>query len=539
MWATYPAQFCHAALVLLAAASLALMPFHETDAEKPFLHSTGRAIAAVVFLGVPWTLITGSMAFNEGGMFFFGTLALGLALGGAHRRGGGHGEKSDARVVEAAAGNDAEKWNGLLIGILLGLAVGCKMTAGVFFAVPVAVILAARAISRSSGWMALLLAIVAACVVYAPWAARAAARSGGNPVFPIAANVLPRGSWSKAQVERFNEGHSAPAENSPVTWTEKAGQRIKALADNSVFDPEWSMQPFALLHVADNPQPAADTWWKRLGLLWWAAPLALLCAFITRAGRGQTGLIVGVMVLQAAAWMFATHLQARFLLPAAVPLAILMGRGVQGLHFAAEGIPASAVRILVGTIIGIEALATGFLLLPEAHLLGGVAALNAPANHPPPAPPIGELFEPLANVAELADNPGGTQPAKPVTPEKVFLLGAATAWTFIGPVDYRTVFDTNPLLEFLAVGDPRGAVEWLQRDGAKFLWVDWSELARLERTYHLELGLPPRKAEENDPDRAGEIMMAYTPLFARAGITDTHGSPVPWATLYRVPAKVR
>jgi len=513
LWGGYPAQFCHAILMLLTAATLALMPFQEKAQDKPFLHSTGRAIATIVFLGIPWTLITGSMAFNEGGMFFFGTLALALAIGG-------QGEP---------------RWSGLLIGLLLGLAVGCKITAGVFFAIPVALILAVRALksdpARPRRWLAILIAIAAACLVYSPWAIRAAVNSGGNPVFPIAAGILPRDSWSAQQVERFNAGHSAQASQTTLN------QRLRALADNSIFDPDWSVQPYVLLHESDVVTVPLDTWWKKLGLICAAVPLALFCAFISRTGRGQTTLLAAVLFVQVLAWMFVTHLQARFLLPAAIPLAILMGRGVQGLHFAAEGVPASALRILAGTLIGIEAIATGFLLLPEAHLLGGVIDLKAPANHPPDAPPIGEIFGPdvIVNLAEFAAGPDATRAGKPIPPEKSFLLGGATAWTFLGPVDYRTVFDTNPLLDALAANHADVALDFLQKDGVHLLYIDWSELARLEATYHLETGVP-YGAAATLPARSAALMTAYTPLLERAGIHDTHGSPVPWATLFRVPA---
>ena len=515
LWAGYPAQFFHAVLMLLTATALALMPFREKAADKPFLHSTGRAIATIVFLAIPWTLVTGSMAFNEGGMFFFGTLAIALAIGG----------QGDPR------------WSGLLIGALLGLAVGCKMTAGVFFAIPAALILIVRVFqsgpAKGRRWLGLFIVIGAACVVYSPWAIRAAASSGGNPVFPIASKILPHDDWTPSQVERFNAGHSAQSGQTTV------GERLRALADNSIYDPDWSVQPYVLLHAADLVEVPLDTWWKKLGLIWFAVPLALFCAFISRTGRGQTGLLAAVLVIQVLAWMFVTHLQARFLLPAAIPLAILLGRGVQGLHFAAEGVPASALRILAGTIIGIEALATGFLLLPEAHLLGGVVDLKAPANRAPDAPPIGEIFGPdvTVNLAEFAAGPAATRAGKPIPPENSFLLGGATGWTFVGPIDYRTVFDTNPVLDALAQNHPQAALDFLQKDGVRLLYVDWSELARLEATYQLDTGLPAAANATTLPARSAAIMSAYAPLLEQAGIRDTHGSPVPWATLYRVPIK--
>ena len=62
--------------MLLTAAAIALIPVGRAG-----MSAAGRAIAVLLFLGVPWIIVTGSLAYNEGGMLLYGTLALGLALG--------------------------------------------------------------------------------------------------------------------------------------------------------------------------------------------------------------------------------------------------------------------------------------------------------------------------------------------------------------------------------------------------------------------------------------------------------------------------
>ncbi|HVT79295.1 MAG TPA: hypothetical protein VHM90_01450, partial [Phycisphaerae bacterium] len=405
-------------------------------------------------------------------MLLFGTLALGIALGGR--------------------GTPAQ---GLLAGLLLGLAVGCKMTAGVFFALPVALIFALRAFTEPPHWKALALATSAAVLVYAPWAVRAAVSSGGNPLFPVAAQTLGSDHWTAEQVSRFAKGHSAPGDASVL-------RRARALAENSLFDSQWSVQISPLLHEDDDattrpaettaaetrnaesatatPSPSAtsEPWWRRLGILWWGLPLALACAFIAREGRGLTGLLFAVLALQLLAWMFATHLQARFLLPAAVPLALLAGRGVQGLQLSTEGIPISAMRIIAGTVIVLHTLFTGFLLWPEAQLLNGIRPREGQVPHPLA---IGDVTASLANVAASVEHPA---PGDNVPLKKVLLVGDSRAWMYVGDVAYSTVFDGDLFVRQLA--DPTAEAAWLRSQGIVYVLINWAEIARFRATYGFE-----------------------------------------------------
>ena len=486
LWGTFPAQFCHAALMLLTAATLALVP--PGGKEKPWLTATGRAVAVLLFLGVPWTLVTGSLAYNEGGMLFFGTLAIGVALGDG---------KTGAR--------------GVLAGVLLGLAVGCKMTAGVFFAIPVAAVFLVRAAGDGAQLRALALATLVAVGVYSPWAIRAAIYSSGNPVFPIATSILPKNDWTPQQGERFDRGHAAPEAQRALP------ARLAALADCSLFDPQWSVQPYFLLHISDDPPVLLDALWKRLGILWIGLLLALACAFVARAGRGETGLLFMILIIQLLAWLFTTHLQGRFLLPVAIPLALLAGRGVQGLSISAEGIPVAALRIAAGTLVALHALSTVFLLLPEAHLLDGVVPLRSlPDWYPLPNPPIGNAFAEVFNLAAAVERPNDATADTP--PAKTLLVGEARAWRYIGDVDYFTVFDSHPFVEALHAGPDKGAA-WLKQNHIRYVLFNWAEIERLRKSYGFDALMTP------------EII----PGLEKAGIQDTHAQSGAPLTILRVP----
>ncbi|HEY4328765.1 MAG TPA: hypothetical protein VGN88_03445 [Phycisphaerae bacterium] len=492
LWATFPAQLLHAVMTLMTAAAIALMPIGADNKAHPWLMATGRAFAAMTFLAIPWTIVTGSLAYNEAGMMFFGTLALGLTLSG----------KSSTLSVA------------ILVGLLLGLAVGCKMTAGVFFALPVALIMVIRAAGDRGHMKALALTAGIAVAVYSPWAIRAAIGSGGNPVFPLATSLLPRDGWTEQETLRFDRGHSAlPAQQS-------TSARFQALIDQSILDAQWSIQPSALMHIADDAPMIAGSWWQRIGLLWLAMPLAIVCALVARTGRAEVWMLLAIVAAQTAAWLFATHLQARFLLPVAVPLALLAGRGVQGLHIQAgaqgAGIVAAACRILAGTLLGLGALASVFLLLPEAHLLGGLRPVGPRENPATMVSPIGDPFFRALNIAAMVQHPDAKMDT-PSPPAKVLLVGTATAWQFIGDVEYATVFDVQPFAQVLS--DPAQALGWLRERHIRYVVIDWREISRLAATY----GFDPRIT----PEAVAKL--------AAAGVEDVHFSADNSVTVLRVP----
>ncbi len=233
--------------------------------------------------------MTGSLAYNEGGMLFFGILALGLAMGGK------------------AGDNSTGHWGarGILIGALLGLAVGCKMTAGVFFAVPVAAILLIRGLGNPAILKSLTVSVGIAILVYGPWAIRAAVSSGGNPLFPIASNVLPRDGWTAEQSDVFNRGHGTPR------GIETFSDRARQLARSSLLDSQWSVSWNSLYLWTHVDPPDQLNPWKRLGWLWILVPMGVVLALVGKENRGVTGLWLLVLAIQISAWMLTSPICSR------------------------------------------------------------------------------------------------------------------------------------------------------------------------------------------------------------------------------------
>ena len=452
LFGVFGAQMLHAFVAMLTVLAIGLAPIR--------VGPVGRIVGMLTVLGIPWTIVTGSLAYDEWGMMLYGVLALSLAVGTENTK---H-KTRNTRLV--------------LFGILLGLAVGCKLTAGVFFAVPVAVVLLLR-----GRWKGAVIAAGVAMVLYSPWGVRAAIGSGGNPVFPLGASVLPRDGWSQEQVDRFNRGHAALAEERSV-----AG-RMGALGREAVLDDQWSPGWASIYTWVGDAAPA--TWWKHVGVLWVVMPLAVVLAFLRGVGKAgdargrELSIVLVILVLQVLAWMFFTHLQARFLLPIVVPLAWVLGLGVEGEE---RGVIVSTLRLLVATVVGMVAVCAIFLLLPEAGLLGGVQAVGSRRHEAPPAPPIGELFTRVVDVPAAIEKPeAGT-----AVPEgKILLVGNAAALFWVGDVVYNTTFDRNLLGDELRKGGAEGAARWLRERGFNYVVIDWAEVKRLRGTYGFDEAITP------------------------------------------------
>ncbi len=428
----YGAQALHAAITVLAAAAIGLIPIP--------LSRLGRIFAFVAVLAVPWTLVIGSLAYNDGAVLLYGALAMGLTV-------------ADLSLDSA-----------IILGILLGLAVGCKMTAGVMICIPAAVVLMVRAKFRF-----LMLAAVVALTLYSPWMARSMVfthtrRQFGNPVFPVFSGTLGRGHWSKSLAIRFDRGHRPPAASASFSG------HVSALADQSLLDRQWSPGVAAWAGLLHHPPKfgAGGRWPWHIGMLWLAVIPALLLAVLR--GRAAVMLLIFLLV-QVLAWLTCTQLQARFLLPTILPMAVLLGLAV-------DALPAFRRFFLI--ILAGQSLFCSLLLAPETGLLAG------PQN---PRRPV--LMGALLSLPE--DWIESSIPAHLFTRRDVIDLEGYSSPLYVhGRVIYNTVFNRNKLARAFRQGGPTGAMAWLQRHGVNYLIVDWNEVQRLRRTYGFDPVITPR-----------------------------------------------
>ncbi|MFZ9691239.1 MAG: hypothetical protein ACO3EP_04290, partial [Phycisphaerales bacterium] len=278
--AAIPAQCLQALLAVATAALLATTARRLAGANAV---TPAGFVAAGAFLGTPWIVVTGSLAYSE--MAVCLPFAAGLAV-------------LLRRPSEANAPRSPQTET-IAIALLAATAIGAKATAIGFVALPLGVLLLASTPPRR-WWIATVLGLLVGLVVLSPWLWHNTV-SAGQPFFPLLANALGGGGWSDEQREIFAAAHGPDA--SP--W--------------SAFVAE------ALLHGLGPAPDAGEPWRPQWSLLWMLGLAAIAVLAIRPAWRGiagRLGLIVGVNVVF---WAAVTHLESRFLIPAAVPLAMATG----------------------------------------------------------------------------------------------------------------------------------------------------------------------------------------------------------------------
>ncbi|MFN0132113.1 MAG: hypothetical protein ACKVW3_06230 [Phycisphaerales bacterium] len=400
--------------------------------------------ACIAILAVPWVVVTGSLAYNETALLSLGAGAL-LAA-------------SDSTL--------ALRRRALAAGLLVGVACGCKPTALFLLTPGVAVLLIGSAPRRIAASLAL--AAIAGGLAIAPWLVRNALHAG-NPVFPFAAAWFGNAHWSPEQLSRYASAHHFRG---------------------SVLD------RLRLLVLPDPADPAGP---RHRGLLHaqWSIffPLAAVAWFVLsrRAIDLRTRRIASLLgfgtALGLIAWLFLTHIQSRFLLPLAVPAAVLVG--LAATTAARPAIPAALLAVLAVTSVW------NFLRQPGGDRTGTPNALLVPG----PSTLTGQHARTALAAASpddrnrfLADCPIQTF-VNLVTPPNVgvLLVGSATPLYYTGRTIYATTWDESPLARAIRrhPGDPRAWAADLAALGVGIVVIDESELDRLSRSGWLDPALTP------------------------------------------------
>lgn len=464
--AVYACQLLHAALTLIAAAMVARFverlapPLVKSEHEwhrrpacaetrtgqrpvplsdltsapaPPRVAGLAGAIAAVVFLGTPWVIVVGSLAYNE--MATLLMLAAGLLL-----------------LAQP------ERWTigrGVALGLLVGAACGAKLTALGFVALPLFMFAFAAARPRPRIIDALA-GIAAGTLTLLPyfignWT------SAGNPVFPFATDLFGTAHWTADQGATFAAAH-APSGSLAARLVELWNQ--------------W-------LRYGFGPNPDAsgfEPWWPQWSILPWLALVGGIVSLLSASTRRWAAGLLLVLALQVAFWLFFTHLKSRFLLPTAVPCAALAALGINvvlqrtSMHraltimLAAAALAWSCMPLLLfrrerhGTpawAIGAAALLAGDGLEREqAEQATGLGLVAVFLNHLLPAD------------------------------AKVLLIGDATPLYDRADVQYQTTWDRGPLSQAMREfpDDPQAWATALCRAGFTHVLLDAAMLERWQQS---------------------------------------------------------
>ncbi len=523
--AIYTIQFFHASVGLVAAIALSRFV-------SDYVGSAGSAMAGVILLTLPWTVITGSLPYNEMFVFAFGAGTM-LALFDAN----------------------ATTWRGAAaIGLLLGLAVMAKLTSGGFLAIPVAVVMLARlhmpaarqplplapgsargmdnsalpsrgqppamdgtasdgtgghdivetraahtsnppAEPGANGFAlaAKMLAVTtfAATLIVAPYLVRNALWTG-NPVFPFAARTLGQGHWSDDQVDRWNSAHH----------TNGVSAGLAALGRHWIFNAGYGA---AAGGTAENESGEAARFDAEGGvpMLWIvvvAGAAAALCQ--PRLRRAAIALLL-LLSAQLLFWLLATHQQSRFLIPTLLPACALAAIGFGLLEESARRhakpwplpLLASGLAILFTTrCFDVFLTQTPVHVTPQTRQRIRIAPW--------------QIIDSLVDRADVtANQPGrfaGTHRLNQVLPaEDTRVLMSCDAMNVLyirRPFVYSTAFDADPLGQIIRQqqGDPVRITIALSQAGFTHLWFNRGEFERLsaEGNYGVDPGLSLKKLDE-------------------------------------------
>ncbi len=434
--------------------------------------------AGVVFLCVPWTIITGSLAYNEMVVTAFAAGALLVVLAG---------EQSTWR-------------HALLAGLLCGGATLAKLTAGPMVALPVAGIVVWRIGWGGQRWggqrwggqrwggrparhqaeglskaqtqetahkLPLKVAhvsgafLIGAMLMVGPYLVRNAIWTG-NPVFPFAARTLGMRHWDESNVDRWEAAHSTDA--SPFERTQLLGRQwffnmgYGSVGGREPGDTRGEVARFPLE--------------RGIPFFWGAVLLATVIAIIHRHTRGLSIALAVVLCVQLIVWLTLTHLQSRFLVPTLVPGCLLLGLGLGALRawtkdarpwaFAIPAVALPAVMTFMCYIVLINQ------TLPQIDLDGRRLVRYPPCRY-------------VDNIVEFCSPPLNTAIANA---NKLYIVADTQHLLYIRkPVTYRTPFDTSPIGAIIrdeldGQFDAAFIADELRRRGYTHIWFGWNELVR-------------------------------------------------------------
>jgi len=443
----YAAQLLHAGVMLAGAWLISRLARRAGDRCGLGECASGAmgAAAGALALVTPWTVVTGSLAYNE--------MAMVSLLAGA--------------MLASWDPSLTTTRRGVVVGLLLGAAASVKPTAFVLGFPAVALMLATSV--RPRQWPLLGAAAAAAgLVVMAPWLIRNFL-AAGNPVFPFASALFagPSGSsghWSREQLSRYSAAHH---------FSGPLADRLRLVFFPDPHDPAGIRQRGVL-----HPQ------W---GILFPVAVASLVAALLRRPAHRAAAMLLGALTLQLLAWLWLTHIQSRFLMPL-LPLgcvAAVLGIAtlrVRSLRIAATAGVLVIQAVLLGRLYGEQRGGT-----PAAALAAGVELRT------------GDLFR-TATESERREFLASCHPtafANLALPpgEGLALIGGAAPLYFTRPVMYATTWDSTPLAQAMSQ-HPNDPAEWsaaLRRAGATYALVEVPELERLRRSGTLDPALEPAR----------------------------------------------
>lgn len=469
----YICQLFHASFVLLAAAAVAAWL-------RDFVFQGAAVVGGAVVLLVPWSVVTGSLAYNEQVAVAFAAVGLRLVAGK---------ECPCARTAAA-------------VGLLAGAATLAKLTAGFTVALPLGVVLLGRLFwNAESGWtfgtpfsggsvssfktiirrvaLPVGLCVLVGVATLSPYLARNAAWTG-NPVFPFATGIFGTAHWDDTRVARWDAAHTPD-----TPWGERLSAVWRQALGNTGYG-AWGGQPTP----TESQNIARFENEGGVPILWLASLGGIIFGFTSRPTRGLAAVLVFVLLAQFVWWLTMTHLQSRFLIVCIVPLAAGAGLLIEAITRLPGRAGVTGPRLAGGVLASVLAVVSLTTTWNQATRLSLADGRQVPA--------------PLWFIVDSLPSPHGTgQLPEPVVnslpPEsQVMVVGNNQSLFYIRPgMIYASAFDESPITPLLhTINDAEQLAERLRSRGVTHLWIGYSELDRLHATYGFDDGVTTKRLQQ-------------------------------------------
>jgi hypothetical protein len=419
--AAYSCQLLHAAITVLTAVVIARVA-------SRWWNSAIGAAAAVVFLGTPWVVVVGSLAYSEMPAILMFVAAMSI-------------------VTEASMTSFRK---GFAVGILGGAACGAKLTSVGMIVAPLIVAIVVTHQPRQ--WLRILAAmLLAGLIILAPYFLRNHAYSG-NPLFPFATAIFGAAHWSNEQVAIWNRGHGTDA---------SLPHRFAAF---------WNQ----FMRFGIGPSPSSEPWKPQWSIVPWLGIAGLAIALIARRMRGRSMALALMLLVQWVFWIVFTHLKSRFLLPAAAPLVLGACEAASWIHDHARR---RIVLALAGLALIFWSIQPALVFRAEAKgapaiSVGAAAIMSGDALREHDRIDLGaSTFPAVAMNYLLPDH------------ATILSIGFATPFYVRSNIVYHTTWDRGTLAQLMREypDDQRAWADHLRADGFTHLVVNENMLRIWER----------------------------------------------------------
>ena len=316
-------QLLHGSMLLVAAFVVADTA-HILAREFGMNQHVARISALCGMLATPWLIVVGSLAYSESGI----VLAFAAIL--------------NVFVRKAIS----LPWTGFMFGALMAVLVGSKASSIILVVPAVLAWIALRVDRRFLNWKTLAWSALAMMIGLAPWLARNWYYAGA-PFFPLATNLMGAGWWSGEQGMRWNAAHASDA---------TLMQRALAL---------WNQ--LVVYGVGENPN-AGEPWKWFWGPLPWIGVVGIAVLFLRSATKYVAIALVNCCALIVLGWIFATHLQSRFLIPLAVPLSLAFGLATASMFASSDGVNTTTTSVDARKTFPLLLLLAAWACLPAWNL---------------------------------------------------------------------------------------------------------------------------------------------------------------------------